>query len=535
MAENMDKTFTVVLMLVGIIFLSGCIATDKDIDEITKQAKEKYAGIEDYQVDVVLTPNDPFTGGSMRFVMREKFKQPNKYVAEIIESPKDVGIRTVSDGVFVWRENPSLAYIERASLDSRGVPKPFDFTSALQYVKQFSEFLNIEVQGIESIDNRMAYKLIATPKEKELAGQFSAHVWIDSERLIPLKMSWPGMTINYTNIKINEGIPDNSFSVPEGQLVVEAENIPLGFLWNSVGGEKIRKVESHETRDASMLSITESVTCGNESIDAGETAENCCPDVRGEADEYCKVWLCMSLEEYEGIRSEIENYSMANFEVVEPEFLPKGIFLASFKVLEYRPGVNLKYKRNCQDFAFEMEILPGEPFNYVFDTDNDSQSVEETEINDNPGHLIRLKKKIKNVDTEETVLNTIYWHNEEAGINFNLHNLGDPFYAPELGEQLVQIAESIPSVPKRSIEDSETKDVKSEPIDKCKDVQCGTYQTCVEGECIVKTPQCMEGGDCAVPTCKEANGYVCDSPSFCKSESYLDLEGKVCCRERCKS
>jgi len=150
------------------------------------------------------------------------YKKPNKH--KIIEKTNSsISSIMVTNGTVTWLYMP-----HEKSAKMVDIPIP-DTVHLIAYAEVLNSMLNnsiAEYKGTEFIDNRNTHKIKLTPKQQQ--DNLSSWFWIDEETGLLLKTQTYEddelvMTIEWRNIKINTGIQDSEFEIPEGVNVIDRD------------------------------------------------------------------------------------------------------------------------------------------------------------------------------------------------------------------------------------------------------------------------------------------------------------------------
>ena len=141
-------------------------------------------------------------------------KNPDKFR---IDNPSQ---SIVTDGKLLWLFSEKNKQVTIHNLKkSKKIFKPHD------YIYNFRENYKPQMGEDEMIDKRTCFKLILTPKEKDL---FVTHMtlWIDKKNLLVRKLEYQDMNDNWVSlvfdrIKINSDLEDSQF------VFIPPENIEV--------------------------------------------------------------------------------------------------------------------------------------------------------------------------------------------------------------------------------------------------------------------------------------------------------------------
>ncbi|VVB86610.1 Outer-membrane lipoprotein carrier protein [uncultured archaeon] len=217
------KMGIVVLAVMLLAIFSGCI-TEMSADQIVQNMKEKQESIKDFSATMTLTAS--FGGQNMTAKAKIMNKMPDKIRIEYLEPAVMAGGLMVSDGTTSWTYDPKTNTTIKLPAQKTGE----DFK--LNYVKSVREFLNetkITYLGTETLDGRTVYRIKASPKNDSILTELNSNMLVDSETWMPLmieisdKNNTPIISMEYSDVKFNTGIPDSQFefNVAQGTTVIQ--------------------------------------------------------------------------------------------------------------------------------------------------------------------------------------------------------------------------------------------------------------------------------------------------------------------------
>jgi len=238
-------TFTLMLLLVSALFVSGCTEEELSAEEIAAQMQEKEASVQDYSYTMHVTSYiGEQTQESELLILQKK---PNKAKTVSIEPEEDAGTFMVSDGEFMWTYAPKTNTVMKMEMPETPAAGEMD------YIRIIGDFLNetdVSLLGVEEIDGRSAYLLETSPKEEEEENLFveGVKIWIDKETWMPLRYEMYDSSgdmmikIEIRDLEVNAGIPDSEFvfEIPEGANVktvdMDSFEIPGEMTLEEAGG-----------------------------------------------------------------------------------------------------------------------------------------------------------------------------------------------------------------------------------------------------------------------------------------------------------
>lgn len=217
----MKKMGIVVLAVMLMAIFSGCV-TETSSAEIVQKMKEKQGSIKDFSATMSFTAT--FGGQTMTAKAKILNKMPDKIRIEYIEPELMAGSLMVSDGTTFWTYDPKTKTaiklpVQKAETDLK-----------MNYVKSVQEFLNeteITYLGTETLDGRKVYRISASPKNGN-APEMHSGMLVDSETWMPLKIELydkndtPVISVEYSDVNFNSGIPDSQFvfNAPQGTTII---------------------------------------------------------------------------------------------------------------------------------------------------------------------------------------------------------------------------------------------------------------------------------------------------------------------------
>jgi chaperone LolA len=190
---------------------SGVKKPDQRSEKLALRVEEKYRSIKDLSMSFTKTLKSDIFETQKKAKGKMYLKNPDKFRIET----KDEII--VTDGEFLWSYSEQNQQVIKSRLD-----KSKDIFKPNQYLSNFREEYKAELSGEEKIDKVDSFKLLLTPKEKDLF-IIRMTVWIDKKDLLARKMEYTDMNDNqvilvFDHIKTDKGIHDSKFvfKAPEG-------------------------------------------------------------------------------------------------------------------------------------------------------------------------------------------------------------------------------------------------------------------------------------------------------------------------------
>ena len=202
-------------------FFSGCV-TEMSADQIVQKMKEKQDSFKDFSATMAFTMS--FAGQHMVAKAKIMNKMPDKTRIEYIEPSEVAGQVVVSDGTTVWTYDPKTKIAVKEEMQKTEM----DFQQ--DYMKLIGELLDnndITYQGMDKFEGRTLYRIRVVPKNESALIGIHSSMWVDSETYMPLKIEIadkndnPISSFEYSDVKINTGIPDSEFEfkAPRGAIV----------------------------------------------------------------------------------------------------------------------------------------------------------------------------------------------------------------------------------------------------------------------------------------------------------------------------
>lgn len=222
--NKISKSLILLFFVTFTLFASGCTEKNLSADEIAAQMMEKENNIEDYSY--VMNATYYYGEKTTTTEFKTMFKKPNLVKNIAMESGKENGTYFVSDGEFAWTYAPDTNTVIKTKIPEAQKLGKSEYS---QFIGEFLNDTNVTLLGMEDVDNRSAFILETTPKEKaedyQLVGR--TKIWVDKETWTPLKYEVYDSNKNLTikieirDLKVNTGIPDSEFvfDIPEGAKI----------------------------------------------------------------------------------------------------------------------------------------------------------------------------------------------------------------------------------------------------------------------------------------------------------------------------
>jgi outer membrane lipoprotein-sorting protein len=216
------RTGILLLAIMLVALFSGCV-TEMSADQIVQKMKEKQDSFKDFSATMTFSLS--FAGKNMDAKAKIMNKLPDKTRIEFIEPPEAAGQIVVSDGTSIWTYDPKTNTTMKEEMQKTGEDFQQDY---MKFVRELLDNNDITYHGMDKIEGRTVYRITAVPKnESELIGMHTS-MWVDSDTWIPLKIEIadkndkPITSFEYSDVKINTGIPDSEFEfkAPQGAKVV---------------------------------------------------------------------------------------------------------------------------------------------------------------------------------------------------------------------------------------------------------------------------------------------------------------------------
>lgn len=201
-------SLAVLILLFGVFAGRGeCLTAD----ELALLVENKYRSFENLSMDFVkVMRSDVFeTESSTQGKM--VFGNPDKYRIETSEET------IVSDGKFIWTYSSENQQVIKNLAERSG-----DFFKPYQYLSDFRVNYIPQIRGEEKIDRADCFKLLLSPREKDLFIK-KMTVWVEKKSLLARSLTYEDsndnqVTLTFQHIKANRKIQDSEFiyQVPPG-------------------------------------------------------------------------------------------------------------------------------------------------------------------------------------------------------------------------------------------------------------------------------------------------------------------------------
>ncbi len=221
------KMGIVVLAVILVSLFSGC--TEMSADQIAEKMKEKQDTIKDFSATMVMSSS--FMGNNINLKAKILNKIPGKSRIEYLEPAEMAGQVMVNDGNTIWSYDPRTNEVTKMDLPENDKSFEMDYT----FIKELLNQTDISYQTTEKFEGRNVYIIKASPKNAGMMMGARYSMFVDSETWMPLKIDMLDkddklmISIQYTEVKFNTGIPDSEFEfkIPAGAKVVTQEQPPL--------------------------------------------------------------------------------------------------------------------------------------------------------------------------------------------------------------------------------------------------------------------------------------------------------------------
>ncbi|MCC4768873.1 outer membrane lipoprotein-sorting protein [Methanosarcina sp. DH2] len=216
-------TLTLLVLLIPVLFASGCTEKEPSAEEIATRMLEKQNSIEDYSYTMHMTY---YIGEQVvENEFKTMYKKPHMIKNFIEEPGKEEETLVLSDGEFRWTYAPGTNTVMKTKIPDTQELTENDYLSLIKIALNDTSLSLLET---EEVEGRKAYLLEGTPKETgEQASEYSIKVWIDKETWMFLGYEmYDGnetltSRVEIRDLKVNTGIPDSEFvfKIPEGTTV----------------------------------------------------------------------------------------------------------------------------------------------------------------------------------------------------------------------------------------------------------------------------------------------------------------------------
>ncbi|WP_321430262.1 DUF4367 domain-containing protein [uncultured Methanolobus sp.] len=223
----MKLKLLIALILLGAVLLSGCTEDDITVEKITEEMQEKQDALDDYSATVRIEVTD---GSDTQVMMYEILqKNPDKSKKTMILPQEEAGTIIVNNSGQSWRYDPEDDVYQ--IYDGPGMPGEDDQIDYSGIIEYYLNEADVSFVKVEDYEGRKSYVLLSKISEDKSSDWYylapELKVWIDNETWMPLKLEatdnkkygFRGV-IEYHDFKVNTGIADEEFEVPEGIEVV---------------------------------------------------------------------------------------------------------------------------------------------------------------------------------------------------------------------------------------------------------------------------------------------------------------------------
>jgi outer membrane lipoprotein-sorting protein len=228
----MKLKLLIALILLGAVLLtSGCTENEMSVEEITEKMQEKQDALEDYSATVQITVSYGEDTQIMEYEILQK--NPDKTKKTMILPHEEAGTIIVNNSGQSWRYDPEDDVYQ--IYDGLGMPGEDDQIDYFGIIEYYMNEADNSFLGFEEYEGRETYVLLSKLGENKRDDWYylapELKVWIDNETWMPLKLEatdndgFRGV-IEYQDFKVNTGITDEEFMIPEGVEVVIAKSLP---------------------------------------------------------------------------------------------------------------------------------------------------------------------------------------------------------------------------------------------------------------------------------------------------------------------
>ena len=271
-----------VLLIMPVLFISGCTITPENIDEIAEHIQDKYDSVNSYRADITSATSEGFS----KKVLRE-IERPDKYKDLKYEfDEKEHNTFEICNGNVRWNY-VSEDYTITKTLAYNCTKTVSDYFLVFDVVRSIFEY-NYTITE-EMLNGTEVYKIFLVPLDTDASGTIYT-LWFDKEnyQLVKSIIDFQDhiQTDEYNNLELNIDIPESEFEpdIPTGVEICESDPSIL---------------ESLQTQLESIIG-TEDNKAGLLSEEEFEQAEDIITQIH-EAN--CQEYLPRTYEQYLGLSS----------------------------------------------------------------------------------------------------------------------------------------------------------------------------------------------------------------------------------------
>ncbi len=275
----MRRITLLIFAALAALLLAACGQSLPTAEEIVERMKAARAATNDAHAVVAIEFTSPERSGRL---LVENWLQKTgeldaagdpiaRVRAEVLEASDAelVGSLVVSDGTTFWLYNPAentAVTGDARSMQGHSPASPVGATEMLQdMIAEGLDALELEVEGVEQVAGKDAWKVNLTPKAEtsarlRLDGVIKGTMWVDEELALPLKLSIDASdfgqgTVEVQSIETNTGLSADrfSFTPPEGATIVQAEELMDQMRPKAVTLEEARTAVSFPLREPGYL------------------------------------------------------------------------------------------------------------------------------------------------------------------------------------------------------------------------------------------------------------------------------------------
>ncbi len=224
----LQRSSILTVCLVAALVLSGCAGTelsDEQEQDVVERFEKNLSEVDGYHATMKTTVTVDNESVS---TTAEVWARPGtgEMRQEIIEPAERAGNLTVSNGSVMWSYNPAEGTATRFD-----IPNMSADSGLAANLGTLVERSDLVYNGTETLDGTETHKLTLLLNESaETAVETTTTVWLDTDRLFPVKMhsEFDGeveTTVRFTDVELNPGLSDDRFEFdsPEGTEIREQE------------------------------------------------------------------------------------------------------------------------------------------------------------------------------------------------------------------------------------------------------------------------------------------------------------------------
>ncbi|WP_340820374.1 DUF4367 domain-containing protein [Methanolobus sp. WCC4] len=229
------KMLVILLLMAAVLLSSGCTEGEMTAEEIAEKVQQEQFALDDYSATVLMTSTSGENSQIVKYELVEK--GPDRSKITMLLPQEEAGIIRVENGDQMWRYDPE----DEAFVLYDGLLLPDDYNG--KYSEMIEYYLNeadIGIMGMEIYEGRETYVLLSEPKKdrNDDGGpvDFESKIWVDKETWVPLRLETTFTegggseltgVVEYQDFKVNTGIEDEDFEIPEDTEVIMSGSLPI--------------------------------------------------------------------------------------------------------------------------------------------------------------------------------------------------------------------------------------------------------------------------------------------------------------------